>query len=193
MILSICYAKNPEGKMRMNFGPINQKGGQKRLNVIVTRARRHVAIVSSIKGEWITNDYNEGALAFKRYLTFAENISTGRIESAEALLDSVSLHTERKSATKSIYANFSQDLDNELIKNNVGTSDFKIPLGLGSSANNKFEYALFDIGGSQVNASLEMSFIRPSLLENFGWNVASVSAKDVYLNPQKVKSEFTES
>ncbi|MCM8526881.1 MAG: AAA domain-containing protein, partial [Lentisphaeraceae bacterium] len=188
MILSICYGKNPEGKMRMNFGPINQKGGQKRLNVIVTRARRHVAVVSSIKGEWISNNYNEGALSLKRYLTFAENISTGNIGSAESLLDLIHFKDDKQS--KSVYSQFSRELDNEVIKNNVGTSDFKVPLGTGIAGRNTLENALFDVGGKHVNASLEMSFIRPALLENFGWNVASISAKDVYLNPDKVKAEF---
>ncbi len=39
IILSICYAPGPDGKMLMNFGPINQRGGEKRLNVIFSRAR----------------------------------------------------------------------------------------------------------------------------------------------------------
>jgi superfamily I DNA and/or RNA helicase len=34
MILSICYAPGRDGRMAMNFGPINQRGGEKRLNVI---------------------------------------------------------------------------------------------------------------------------------------------------------------
>jgi superfamily I DNA and/or RNA helicase len=38
IILSICYGPNPEGRMLMNFGPINQRGGEKRLNVIFSRA-----------------------------------------------------------------------------------------------------------------------------------------------------------
>jgi hypothetical protein len=38
IILSICYAPGSNGKMLMNFGPINQRGGEKRLNVIFSRA-----------------------------------------------------------------------------------------------------------------------------------------------------------
>jgi hypothetical protein len=38
IILSICYGPGPEGRMLMNFGPINQRGGEKRLNVIFSRA-----------------------------------------------------------------------------------------------------------------------------------------------------------
>ena len=44
----------------MNFGPINQNGGEKRLNVIFSRAKRHMMVVSSIDGAQITNTYNTG-------------------------------------------------------------------------------------------------------------------------------------
>jgi hypothetical protein len=55
IILSICYAPGPNGKMLMNFGPINQRGGEKRLNVIFSRARHRMAVVSSIQADAITN------------------------------------------------------------------------------------------------------------------------------------------
>ena len=49
ILLSICYGPDANGRMLMNFGPINQRGGEKRLNVIFTRARHHMAVVSSIR------------------------------------------------------------------------------------------------------------------------------------------------
>src|SRR5262249_2860690 len=56
IVLSICYGPGPDGRMLMNFGPINQRGGEKRLNVIFSRARHHMAVVSSIRHTAITND-----------------------------------------------------------------------------------------------------------------------------------------
>ncbi|EEF59341.1 AAA domain-containing protein [Pedosphaera parvula] len=49
IILSICYGYDANGKMLMNFGPINQRGGEKRLNVIFSRAKHHMAVISSIR------------------------------------------------------------------------------------------------------------------------------------------------
>ena len=49
VIMSICYGYAPDGKMRMNFGPINQRGGEKRLNVAFSRAKHHMCLVSSIR------------------------------------------------------------------------------------------------------------------------------------------------
>ena len=44
IILSVCYGRGPTGKMLMNFGPINQTGGEKRLNVAFSRAKQHMAV-----------------------------------------------------------------------------------------------------------------------------------------------------
>ena len=72
IIMSVCYAVAPDGKMRMNFGPINQAGGERRLNVIFSRAKKHMMIVSSIVGRNITNLHNDGAAHLARFLDYAE-------------------------------------------------------------------------------------------------------------------------
>lgn len=59
IIMSVCYGHDGNKKMLMNFGPINRKGGEKRLNVIFSRAKKHMAVISSIRHFHITNDYND--------------------------------------------------------------------------------------------------------------------------------------
>ena len=63
IILSVCYGPDARGRCRMNFGPINQAGGEKRLNVAFSRAKHHMAVVTSMGFERITNTYNDGANA----------------------------------------------------------------------------------------------------------------------------------
>lgn len=48
IIFSIAYAKDSQGKLLLNFGPINREGGERRLNVAVTRAKYNVKLVSSL-------------------------------------------------------------------------------------------------------------------------------------------------
>ncbi len=86
IILSICYAPGPNGKMLMNFGPINQRGGEKRLNVIFSRARKRMAIVSSIESEAITNTHNDGAAALRAFLQFAQASATGDAPRSQGIL-----------------------------------------------------------------------------------------------------------
>ncbi|MGD9805777.1 MAG: AAA domain-containing protein [Hyphomicrobiaceae bacterium] len=80
IIVSIAYGPGATGRMIMNFGPINQEGGEKRLNVIFSRAKHHVAVVTSIDPAQITNDWNKGAKALKRYLMYASAVSTGNAD-----------------------------------------------------------------------------------------------------------------
>ena len=51
MILSIGYGPTPAGAVPNRFGPINQEGGERRLNVAVTRARQSMTVVRSLRAE----------------------------------------------------------------------------------------------------------------------------------------------
>ena len=71
IILSIGYGPDENGKLTMNFGPMNNEGGERRLNVAVTRARHRVEVVCSFSpGKIRTNNPTIKHLA--RYLDYAE-------------------------------------------------------------------------------------------------------------------------
>ena len=74
ILISVGYGKNAAGVLSHNFGPINQQGGERRLNVLVTRARNQVVLVSSIRYTDIdpTKTQNLGPLLLRNYLEFAE-------------------------------------------------------------------------------------------------------------------------
>lgn len=72
IILSVGYGPDENGKVYSNFGPINQKGGHRRLNVAVTRARKLVEVVSSVSASQIGETGSEGVRHFRRYLDYAE-------------------------------------------------------------------------------------------------------------------------
>lgn len=73
ILFSITYGKDAAGKMPMNFGPLNQEGGHRRLNVAITRARVGVTIYSSIRPEDIdlSRTRAAGVTDLKNYLEFA--------------------------------------------------------------------------------------------------------------------------
>ena len=74
IIFSVGYGKDAQGKLSMNFGPLNKDGGERRLNVAVTRAREKVVLVSSIRaGDMnVTGTKSAGVLNLYHYLRFAE-------------------------------------------------------------------------------------------------------------------------
>ena len=70
IVLSVGYGPTESGRIYNRFGPINNEGGERRLNVAVSRARRSMTIVHSLKPEDITSE-SRGARLLKRYLEFA--------------------------------------------------------------------------------------------------------------------------
>ena len=81
IIFSIGYAKNEEGKVYNRFGSLNQKGGENRLNVAVTRAKEGIIVVSSIEPEDlnVANTSERGPKLLKSYLKYARAVSGGKI------------------------------------------------------------------------------------------------------------------
>ncbi len=72
MIFSVGYGHDENRKFTMNFGPINRAGGKRRLNVAITRARRRVEVVSSVRSEDFPSAITaEGVRHLHRYLDFA--------------------------------------------------------------------------------------------------------------------------
>jgi len=71
IIFSVGYGRDDFGRLTMNFGPLNRQGGERRLNVAITRARRRVEIVTSILHSDIPETAASGLRHLRRYLEFA--------------------------------------------------------------------------------------------------------------------------
>ena len=67
--------KDSRRKLPLNFGPLNKKGGERRLNVAVTRAKSKITLVSSIVAGDIdlTRTQSEGVRLLHDYLEYAKN------------------------------------------------------------------------------------------------------------------------
>ena len=74
VIICLGYGYDFGGKMTMNFGPVNRAGGERRLNVAITRARERTILVSSIKSSDIDLETakSEGTIILHDYLEYAE-------------------------------------------------------------------------------------------------------------------------
>jgi len=74
IIFSICYGPDATGKVCMNFGPINKKGGERRLNVAITRARELLLVFSTLTPEMIdlSRTRMEGVQHMKTFLAYAD-------------------------------------------------------------------------------------------------------------------------
>ena len=79
ILLSVGYGPDETGRVAMRFGPLNHAGGERRLNVAITRARYSMVVVSSITSADIdlARTGAEGAKFLKRFLDYAERGPVG--------------------------------------------------------------------------------------------------------------------
>lgn len=194
IILSICYGRGPSGKMLMNFGPINKSGGEKRLNVAFSRAKRHMAVVSSIRYSEITNEFNAGPNCLRNYLLYAEALSKGDTGAAERVLTAVIRWKEQSShaipdeddaVVDQLAARLRQR--GYIVDQNVGQSHFRIDLAARLPHDSAYKLGILVDTPIQYEQAepLERDVMRPRLLRNFGWQIEHVLAKDWYEDPDR--------
>jgi len=194
IILSICYGRDGQGQMRMNFGPINQRGGEKRLNVIFSRAKHHMAVVSSIRHPDITNDYNDGANALKSFLRYAESVSQGDSRAARTALEGLNPLRRKTLETATRSDAVVEQLATRLrergweVEPNAGQSKFRCDLAVRAKGDRYHQLAvLVDSDSHYANADLAERYLtRPGILRAFGWQTTLVLTKDWWQEPDAV-------
>ncbi len=74
IFVSVGYGPDENGKVSLNFGPVSGQGGERRLNVLMTRAKRRCEIFSSMKAEDIdlTRATGRGPAVFRAFLDYAQ-------------------------------------------------------------------------------------------------------------------------
>jgi hypothetical protein len=185
VILSVCYGHAPNGKMLMNFGPINQNGGERRLNVAFSRAKKHMALISSIRDHAITNDYNDGARALKNYLRYAQALSSGDLPAASRVLREINSSEstrERPATTHIVIDRLATRLRERgyVVDRNIGQSGLRYDLAVRRPDDRQYRLGiLVDTEDYYQNADLmDRDVLRPRLMRSFGWKVMLVLTKD---------------
>ncbi|MGH8245249.1 MAG: AAA domain-containing protein, partial [Gammaproteobacteria bacterium] len=148
ILMSVCYGHDANDRMLMNFGPINQRGGEKRLNVIFSRAKYHMAIVSSIRHSDITNDFNDGANSLKNFLHYAEAVSRGDEATARRVLENLNPLTRKALAPLSKGDAVVEQLAAALrargyeVDLNVGQSKFRCDLAVRGKSDSLYQLGI---------------------------------------------------
>jgi len=168
MLFSIGYGKDEQGNMTMGFGPLNKLGGEKRLNVAITRAREKVVIVSSIKAADIDLKKTKasGVLHLWHYLDYAER---GR--------DSLKLETKWGGEPESP---FEEDVANEIRRlgyeaiPQVGCSRYRIDIGVIEPAKPGHFLLGIECDGAtyhSAHTARDRDRLRQQVLEKLGWQI----------------------
>ncbi|MCC6138812.1 MAG: AAA family ATPase [Bdellovibrionaceae bacterium] len=190
ILLSVGYAPPTAGKkLRIGFGPLSMKGGGRRLNVAVTRAKNKMHVFCSFSPSELptgedTFSKNPDLCYFGRYLKYAEAVSNGRIEVATGILDTFPMSgviTSRKSSR------FSLDVKRRLVEkgyevsSEIGTSGFYIDLAIHHPTLKSNFLVGIECDGAIFHSTpyaRDRDKIRQSLLESRGWKIVRVWSQD---------------
>ena len=182
IIISVGYFKNKNGILSMNFGPINQDGGERRLNVLVTRARYMIQVFSGIK----SSDFNlekttsTGVKLLQAYLDFAEKGEKIFTDTKEILNNNTFVSPFEESVYKALIKK------GYSVTSQMGCSNYKIDLAIRDKRNpNKFLVGI-ECDGPIYNSCAtirDRDRLRQEVLERLGWKIYRIWSTDWFKNP----------
>jgi len=183
ILFSITYGKDAAGKMPMNFGPLNQEGGQRRLNVAITRARVGVSIFSSIRPEDIdlSRTRSAGVTDLKNYLEFA--LKGPRAITEQALPSG--LEPESPLELEVIRA-----LRNKgwIVHPQVGCSGYRIDMAVVHPQEHGRYLLGVECDGATYHSlptARDRDRLRQLVLEGLGWKLHRVWSTDWWTDPER--------
>ena len=184
ILFSVGYARTLEQKMRnrpmaMRFGPLGAQGGERRLNVAITRARVNVKLVSSILPSDI--DLNrtdaEGVQMLRDYMEYA--LSGG------AALSAGQARREPDDFALSVYDYLRAR--GYRLRQNVGCSGYRIDIAVMSPDRDDLFVAGIECDGpayARARTARDRDRLRKAVLEQMGWRMVRVWSAEWIKNPE---------
>jgi very-short-patch-repair endonuclease len=179
IFISIGYGKDAEGRMTQGFGPLSQDGGERRLNVLISRARQQCVVFSSFTAGDIHADVKpRGTRMLRDFLGFAE---TGKIAAGE------DTGREFDSPFEEAVAIAIRRNGYEVVPQ-VGVSGFRIDLGvLDPEKRGRFVLGI-ECDGAAYHSSRsarDRDRLRQEVLEGLGWQLHRIWSSDWFRNPER--------
>lgn len=166
ILISVAYGPHEANSKlsSMNFGPINIEGGERRLNVLFTRARIACEVFTSFCPQDIdtTKTKKDGPKILKRFLEYADTRNYPEQSEAE-LTSQCQVEADIALAVRSM----GYEVDHQ-----VGTGDFKVSLGVKNPSKDGHHILAIECDGAAYHNAQwarERDRLRQQVLEGFGW------------------------
>lgn len=179
IFVSICYARDAAGYMAQGFGPVSSNGGERRLNVLFTRARRRCEIFASIGHADIElrgASVPVGRRVLHAYLKFAE---TGQTDVATPTGNEADSEFETAVGSRIRSAGYEVDYQ-------VGSAGFRIDIGVRDPGSANAYLLGVECDGATYHSALwarERDRLRQQVLESKGWRLHRVWSTDWFNRP----------
>ena len=182
VLFSITYGPDRSGHVTMNFGPLNREGGERRLNVAVTRARTKMIVFSALHPDQIDLSRSQArAVAdLKHFLEYAER--------GKAVLGSI-VQGYRDDFESPFEVAVARELQMQgwQVHPQVGVSAYRIDLGIVHPDTPGRYLAGIECDGAMYHSSAfarERDKIRQAVLENLGWTIVRIWSTDWWTNKE---------
>ncbi|MEO1237169.1 MAG: DUF4011 domain-containing protein, partial [Planctomycetota bacterium] len=187
IFISVGYGPDEDGKLLMNFGPLSNEGGERRLNVLITRSKRRCVVFSSITSSDIdlSRTGQRGPEAFKAFLHFAEHGSFSTEGVDEGGFGSPFEQEVARALT---------DAGHEVVPR-VGSAGFYVDLAVVDPEKpGRYLLGVECDGPSYRNArsARERDRARQSILEMMGWTIHRVWSTDWFNRPKAETAKLIE-
>ncbi|MBX7240103.1 MAG: DUF4011 domain-containing protein [Bacteroidia bacterium] len=191
MIFSVGYAKNEQGKLTTQFGLLNLSGGENRLNVAITRARKKIYVVCSFNPSDLNVEGSkyEGPKLLKSYLQYVKAVSEDRPEEANQILQSQS--NQALPASQEIMTeHFARKLTEAgfFVIRNFGDTQYRVDLAVKRNPEDRSFILALECEGENYfsgETAKEREVYRRQLLLQHGWKVHRVWARNFWMNKEK--------
>lgn len=181
ILFSVTYGPDQAGHVTMNFGPLNRTGGERRLNVALTRARSEMVVFTSLAPERIELSRTQ-ALAVRDLKHFLEYAERGPAALAGAVHGS---RGDFESPFEEAVAEGLRAKGWELHPQ-VGVSAYRIDLGIVHPDHQGLYLAAVECDGAMYHSGAyarERDKIRQAVLEGLGWSLLRGWSTDWWNNP----------
>ncbi|HET7276921.1 MAG TPA: AAA domain-containing protein [Dermatophilaceae bacterium] len=185
IILSIGYGKTPHGRVLHRFGPLNLEGGERRLNVAMTRARKRMTVVSALAAEDLdpARLKARGATMLRDFLAYA---ATGGARPAADSLGGSSVN----GAGSALLGEFAKRLRNAglTVHEHYGHSGHPIDLAVEDANHRGRVLVAVETDGrayAGMRSTRDRDRLRVEQLERLGWEHMRVWTTDLFRDPAR--------
>jgi very-short-patch-repair endonuclease len=179
IFISVGYGRTQEGRLSMSFGPLNADGGERRLNVMITRARLRCEVFTNLRaGDIEEEGKRAGVRAFKVFLNYAETgllelSETEDFESDPPFEEAVRLELDKRGHT---------------VRQQVGSAGFRVDLAI-VDPESPGRYLLgVECDGATYNSAhsaRDRDRLREEVLKRLGWRLHRIWSADWLSDPER--------
>ena len=181
MYFSITFGPDASGAVSMNFGPMNRTGGERRLNVAITRARQELRVFSTLRGDQMDLSRTQaiGVRDLKHFLEFAERGPKALVEATAGSLGGFESPFEEAVAGALAARGW-------MLHTQVGASAFRIDLAVVHPDAAGSYLSGIECDGATYHRSAtarDRDMLREHVLRGLGWEILRIWSTDWWVDP----------